>query len=77
MQTFSFVSVEKQGCVVPHWTGFRIGQKNNRTIKDNNVFSTENNGKYDTIQPMKHSVQQEVRPYPKNKVTDHVSENTL
>ena len=39
-----------------------------RTIernKDNNRFSTENNREYDTIQPMKYSVQQEVQPHPK------------
>ena len=43
---------------------FRIGQKNSRTNKYNNGFDRENKRKYDTIQPMKCSVQQEVRPYP-------------
>ena len=44
---------------------FRIGQNNNRTNKDNIGFSIENNRKYDTIQPMKYSVQyKEIQPYP-------------
>ena len=51
--------------------GVRVCQKNNRTNKvqdlAHNGFSTENNRNYDTIQPMKYSVPQETRPYPKNK----------
>ena len=51
--------------------GVRVCQTNNRTNKvqdlAHNGFSTENIRNYDTIQLMKYSVQQETRPYPKNK----------
>ena len=40
-----------------------IGQKNNRRNKDNNGFSTENSGQYDSIQPTENSDPQEVLPY--------------
>ena len=47
------------------------GLGNNKMNKDNNGFSTKNNRKYNTIQPMKYSVQQEVRPYPLISITFH------
>ena len=44
--------------------GLQDGRKRTIEKTKNNGFSSENNRKYVTIQPMKYSFQQVVRPYP-------------